>query len=228
MAKTNERVIIEEPIVLNEAVAADDAVVIDEPIVLDEQPILMDDPFLVTGDRAIPANVPLYSPPAYQQPTPQYSPLTPTYGAATQVHRPLRTGAATPASIVTTKVCGILLVIVASLNAMSIIFGMILRLIPRKPTTSVRGIDFDKFFQSDSADPSMILFTIVSVLIACILIFTMAYGGAQMFRLRQWPVALAASIGALLPISCFGYLAIPLGIVSIVMLCQTNVKAAFE
>ncbi len=226
--KMNERFVIDEPIVLDGDVFADDAVKIDEPIVLDEQPMLMDDPFLVTSFPTTPTHVPVVSPPAYQQPTPQYSPLGPMYGTAAQVHLPLRKSSATPASIVTTKVCGVLLVIAASLNALGIIFGMILRLMPSKPVTSVRGMDLDKFFKSDTADSFMILFSLVGFVIACVLIFTMAYGGAQMFRFRQWPMALAASISALFPISCFGYLAIPLGIVSIVLLCQTNVKAAFE
>ena len=233
MAKSNERVIIEEPIILDDEVAAPDAVVIDEPIVLDEQPIVMDDPFLVTSVPAIPVNVPVYSPPAYQPQVPQYSRLGPTYGTATKVHHPLRKSSAMPRSVVTTKICGVLLVIMACANTLVQGFNFLsFLLIPSEEfkrqmvaKAAQRGSNIDV----EAMLPIIYLLGIASMLVLFGIFLTMAYGGVQMFRLKQWGAGLAASICALLPCSCFTFfISIPLGIVSIVMLCQANVKSEFD
>ncbi len=233
VAKTNERVIIEEPIVLDEAVAADDAVVIDEPIVLDEQPILMDDPFFVTSVPAIPANIPVYSPPSYQQPAPQYSPLGPTYGTATKVHHPLRKSSAMPRSIATTKVCGIVLVILACANTLFHGFNSLsFLLLPSeefKRQMAAKAAQRGSTIDVEAMLPIIYLLGIASMLVLFGIFLTMAYGGVQMIRLKQWGAGLAASICALLPCSCYTFfISVPLGIVSIVMLCQANVKSEFD
>ena len=229
----NERVVIDEPIVLDGDVFADDAVVIDEPIVLDEQPMLMDDPFLVTSFPTTPAHVPVVSPPAYQQPTSQYSPLGPTYGTATRVHHPLRKSSAMPGSIVTTKICGVLLVMMACANTLFHGFNFLsFLLMPSeefKRQMAAKAAQRGSTIDVEAMLPIIYLLGIASMLVLFGIFLTMAYGGVQMIRLKQWGAGLAASIGALLPCSCYTFfISVPLGIVSIVMLCQANVKSEFD
>jgi len=55
------------------------------------------------------------------------------------------------------------------------------------------------------------------------------FGGMQMMKLRGWPIALVASILAMIPCftSCACLFGIPAGIWAIVVLANSEVKAAF-
>lgn len=78
--------------------------------------------------------------------------------------------------------------------------------------------------------PGRMLMTAVGALLGLAGSGFTIFGGLQMMKLRNWPIALIASILVMIPCfsSCGCLLGIPVGIWSIVVLSQADVKAAFQ
>jgi hypothetical protein len=53
------------------------------------------------------------------------------------------------------------------------------------------------------------------------------WGAMQMKQLRNWNMAMGASIGAMLPCSCCCIIGLPIGIWSLIVLLKPEVKSAF-
>lgn len=173
------------------------------------------------------------TPGVYQQQTPQaYSPNQLGYGqpqnpyrSPNQVgRRPMKPIGTSP-MVTITKVCGILLMVLAGLNG---IFHTVSS-IAAFATSKAELVDRMQS-RNVSADPMMV-YAIMGVLVVVTISLCafLAFAGFQMFSHQQWGVALAGCIAALIPCACYTYiLSFPVGVLGIVMLCQPDVQKVFK
>lgn len=69
---------------------------------------------------------------------------------------------------------------------------------------------------------------VVGTLVGCIPYGVMLYGANRMKQLKNYKLAIATSILAMLPCSACCVLGLPVGIWSLVVLCNPDVRAAFH
>ncbi len=71
-------------------------------------------------------------------------------------------------------------------------------------------------------------FTGASNFIGLAIALLVIFGGVRMMNLKNWGLAFAASIVAMIPCWCCCVLGIPVGVWSIIVLLDKDVKAAFD
>jgi hypothetical protein len=231
--------ILEEPIVLGGDLAISETGGLgqttpsEQPIVLDDQPLELPDSLLGLNLPVAPIANPPYAPAGYAPASPQYLPSQATHTPLAASKPNFRRTSNASGLMVTTKVCGILLVVMSGMNALIYSVSFLLSLL-QGPDDMETRFSQPGFSRSQSLDPQTMaavayIVGIVLVILGMGLMVAMAYGGVQMFRFKQWSAALAASIIAVLPCSCFTFfLSLPLGVLSIVMLSLREVRSAFD
>lgn len=88
------------------------------------------------------------------------------------------------------------------------------------------AINLFEFIQSGSAE--VMIFSLVGTLVLMIPYGIVIFGAMRMKQLKNYPLAIAASILAMLPCSGCCILGLPVGIWSLVVLCNRDIHEAFR
>lgn len=119
----------------------------------------------------------------------------------------------------------IFLIIVGVLGLLASIFSCVNAAIAPPPTIPPDTPEALKAFMEGSVGPVAVGIQAFFILFNAFILF----GAVQMLRTKAWPLALSASIAAIINFgSCCCILGIPVGIWSIVILSMTDVKDAFK
>jgi phage FluMu protein Com len=93
---------------------------------------------------------------------------------------------------------------------------------------SVIGLVFNIFRLMEQRFANDLVFTIVGTVVLMIPYGIVIFGAIRMKQLKNYNLAIAASILAMLPCSACCILGFPVGIWSLVVLCNRDIRAAFQ
>lgn len=119
---------------------------------------------------------------------------------------------------------GIALIVVGAIGLIASVFNVIFALVV-EPQVDPNAPEFVRQMQAGAAGPMTAVIQAVCVFMNLFIIF----GGVQMGRVSMWGVALGASIVAMVNFgTCCCVVGIPIGIWSIVILTQEDVRQLFK
>ncbi|MCA9147446.1 MAG: hypothetical protein KDB05_31930 [Planctomycetales bacterium] len=90
------------------------------------------------------------------------------------------------------------------------------------------GFAINLFEFIESGSPEVMIYSLVGTLVLMIPYGIVIFGATRMKQLKNYPLAIAASILAMLPCSACCILGLPVGIWSLVVLCNRDIRDAFR